>query len=54
MRTPVRIAFSPDKFDHWRLSKVGGRITDYRGKPVFVFDSERQWKKYWELNQERK
>ncbi|WP_052516606.1 hypothetical protein [Paenibacillus popilliae] len=50
---PIRISFSTDRFDQWRLSQVGGRITNHRGKEMFIFDSERQWQRYLELNKER-
>lgn len=50
---PIRIAYSADKFDHWRLSQVGGRIANHRGKEMFVFDSEMQWQRYRDLNKRR-
>lgn len=53
MRMPIRISFSADWFDQWRLSQVGGRIANHRGKEMFVFDSEMQWQRYLELNKQR-
>lgn len=54
MRLPIRISFSADQFDQWRLSKVGGSIKNVKGKEVFVFESEQQYREYQALNAHKK
>ncbi|MGG6437411.1 hypothetical protein ABET52_05995 [Saccharococcus caldoxylosilyticus] len=50
----ITIPFSPDKFDQWRLSKVGGQISfNKAGRPVFQFENAQQYHKYLELNAQR-
>jgi hypothetical protein len=47
------ISFSSDPFDQWRLSQVGGSISQSKGKPVFEFTSREQYQKYLDLNGHR-
>jgi len=50
----IRIQFTTDPFDQWRLGQVGGYIERFKGKEVFAFDSQDQYMKYLQLNAERK
>lgn len=50
----IRIQFTADPFDQWRLSQVGGYIERFRGKEVFAFDRHDQYMKYLQLNTQRK
>jgi len=48
------IPYSKNRFDQWRLSKAGGRITfNKRGQPVFSFPSRRHFEQYLNLNERR-
>ncbi|OAT74535.1 hypothetical protein A7K69_02160 [Parageobacillus thermoglucosidasius] len=54
MTKTITIPFSPDKFDQWRLSKVGGQISfNKAGKPIFQFKNAAQYHEYLELNAQR-
>ncbi|WP_158530452.1 hypothetical protein [Paenibacillus larvae] len=54
MSEKIRIQFTTDSFDQWRLSQVGGYIERFRGKEVFAFDRHDQYMKYLQLNTQRK
>lgn len=50
----MKIPFSEDVFDQWRLSQVGGAITiNQNGKPEFQFKTHEQYQRYTELNIKR-
>jgi hypothetical protein len=50
----ITIPFSPDKFDQWRLHKVGGQISfNKAGRPIFQFKNAVQYHQYLELNAQR-
>ena len=45
---------SNDRFDMWRLTKVGGEITFYpNGKMVFRFKTKSQYDRFLKLNNQR-
>ncbi|GGE47938.1 hypothetical protein GCM10011391_28390 [Pullulanibacillus camelliae] len=51
---PIEIPYSPQRFDQWRLSQVGGEIVfDKRGLPKFRFKTRQQLNQYMKLNKER-
>ncbi|QHZ52454.1 hypothetical protein [Paenibacillus larvae] len=54
MRMPIRIKFSEDPFDQWRLAQAGGYIVNHRGKEMFAFTTQMQYNRYLQLNKERK
>lgn len=51
---PIEIGFSQNRFDQWRLSKVGGYIhIKPNGQVVFRFDTFEQYQEYLRLNNMR-
>jgi hypothetical protein len=51
MARKITIPFSADRFDQWRLSKVGGQISfNKAGIPIFQFNNAKQYHQYLELN----
>ncbi|BBW97256.1 MULTISPECIES: hypothetical protein [Geobacillus] len=54
MARTITIPFSSDKFDQWRLHKVGGQISfNKAGRPIFQFKNAAQYHQYLELNIQR-
>jgi hypothetical protein len=50
----ITIPYSADRFDQWRLSKVGGQISfNKAGRPIFQFKNAKQYHQYLELNAQR-
>jgi len=53
-KKPIEIGFSCEKFDQWRLNKVGGYIhVKPNGQAVFRFDTFEQYQEYLRLNDMR-
>jgi hypothetical protein len=54
MAKGISIPYSADRFDQWRLSKVGGQISfNKAGRPIFQSKNAKQYHQYLELNAQR-
>jgi hypothetical protein len=51
---PIDIAFTHNRFDQWRASKVGAIITFKKGVPVIRFKDRTQYNEFLALNSLRK